>query len=162
MNLKDRLSIYFYNVSKEFPTTGKSINANLMAQIKEPMAQPVFYYPIYVSWRGLSLEASSSFLVVPLWFLSCISLLQFFPTLLLAPSVLIYRLPLVDLSWWWERLLMLVGPFWDIFLTRWDLSLTTNVTISKLAPTTKTVLSGWFPPMHYCYWSVWSRPTVDF
>lgn len=49
MNHEDKPLIYLYNVSKEFPTTGKSLDANLTAQIKEPMAQPIFYYQMYVS-----------------------------------------------------------------------------------------------------------------
>lgn len=162
MNHEDKPLIYLYNVSKEFPTTGKSLDANLTAQIKEPMAQPIFYYPMYVSQWGSSLKASSSSLVLPLYFLSCISLPQFFPTPILTPSALIYRLPLVGLPWWWERLLKLVGPFWDIFLTKWGPPLPTDVTILKVAPTAKMVLNKQFPPRHYHYQSVQSSTYLWF
>ena len=39
---------------------------------------------------------------------------------------------------------MLVGPFWEIFLTRWDPFLAIYVTISKLALVAKWCLAGDF------------------
>ena len=44
---------------------------------------------------------------------------------------LIYRFPLVELSWWWGAF-HVNGPFWDIFLSRWDPFLATDMTFSKL------------------------------
>ena len=40
---------------------------------------------------------------------------------------------------------MLVRPFWDIFLTKWDPLLTTDMTISKVAPVAKWCSAGDFP-----------------
>ena len=51
-------------------------------------------------------------------------------------------LSVVVMMIWW--LFMLVGPFWDIFLIRWDPFLMTEVTISKLAPITKWCLASNF------------------
>ena len=89
-------------------------------------------------------------------FFSCVSLSlpQFFKTPhTLTPLVPIYRLPSVGLSWWWEGLFMLVGPFWDIFLTKWDPLLTTDMTISKVAPVANGVWQAISPktlPLPFC------------
>ena len=85
-------------MGKEFPTMGKPPEANLIAQVKELLAQPVFLYPMYVPREGSSLEVSFSSLVDPHSFLSCVSLPLIFPTPFLTPSAPIYKLPLVGLS----------------------------------------------------------------
>ena len=48
---------------------------------------------------------------------------------------------------------MLVGPFWDIFLTKWDPLLTTDMTISKVAPVANGVRQAISPkalPLPFC------------
>ena len=85
-------------MGKKFPTMGKPPEANLIAQVKELLAQPVFLYPMHVPREGSSLEVSFSSLVDPHNFLSCVSLPLIFPTPFLTPSALICRLPLVGLS----------------------------------------------------------------
>ena len=44
-----------------------------------------------------------------------------------------------------RKLFRQVGPFWDIFLTRWDPPLKTDVIVLKLAPTAIWFSAGDFP-----------------
>ena len=109
MSFEVKPPIYLYNVDKEFPIMGKPPEANLTAQVREFLAQPVFLYPMFVPQGGSSLEVSFSSLVDPHSFLSCVSFTLIFPIPFLTPSAPIYRLPLMGLSWWWGRFVYVGG-----------------------------------------------------
>ena len=102
---KVRPSIYLCEVGNEFPTIGRPPKANQVAQMKEFPTQPVSLYPFMYPPKRPKLDSE---LLLCCWsshFLSYVSLTLIFPTPFLTPSTPIYRLPLVELSWWWAGFL---------------------------------------------------------
>ena len=53
VSLEVRPSIYLYEAGNEIPTMGRTPKANLAAQMKELIVQPVSSYPFYVSLEGV-------------------------------------------------------------------------------------------------------------
>ena len=83
VSLEVRPSIYLYEVGNEIPTMEKHPEANLAAQMKEFMVQPISSNPFLCIPREVpSLMESYSSFVVPHNFLLCVSLaLNFFQPL---------------------------------------------------------------------------------
>ena len=120
---------------KSFLQWGKRLEANLAAQVMESRAQYVFYYLVYASRGGLSLQLSS-FLVVSL-FLSCISL----PSSNFQPSFPLPPFLFIDFPQWghydkWVSF-HVGGSLWELFLTKWDPLLSSDNTFLKLVPVVK-------------------------
>ena len=146
MDFEDKLPIYLFKVGKEFPSMGKTS----WDQPGNPIDGVLSLVCILLSYvcfsRRLKLRIELILICFSLSYsFISLSLPQFFPTPFHTPSAAIYILSSVGLSWWYEGLFMLVGPFWDIFLIRWDQLLVTDVTISKLALIAKRCLVGDFP-----------------
>ena len=97
-------------MGNEFPTIGRPPEANLAAQMKEFLTQPVSLYPFVYPPSRFKLDSELLLFCWSLQF-SRVSLTLIFPTPFLTLSALFYKLPSMGLSWWWRGFLGWWGPY---------------------------------------------------
>ena len=121
--------------------------------MKEFVTQLVSYSPSLSISQGVSAKYRASFsLTVSLFFSHVslsLSLPRFFPTPSHTISSSLYNLPSMGLSSWVAVFPKKMGPFWPIFLVRWDLLHISELIPLELVPASKSMLNKRISPRHY-------------